>query len=251
MANKNEEVTRSVLLLQSAEARRKAIQLADQGHYGEAAKRLRDSAGAIRQSGLTDNALDEEHDALLTQAKNMDRGAAFYQSYSRKSMSTQAYFTSRGAHEDTQALRLREQQRLGEAPENSDATGQPDTGDIEDHITGFFDKPLPAGPIHVPPTQLNNQTQKIPTLMRWREQVFLLDRDLIRIGRAPQNEIVMNTSGISRFHAQIKRENGEWILQDLGSTNGTHVGGQPLEKPHALRHGDIVYLCDQRVMFEA
>jgi pSer/pThr/pTyr-binding forkhead associated (FHA) protein len=87
--------------------------------------------------------------------------------------------------------------------------------------------------------------------MRWGEQVFPLDNDLMRIGRAPQNEIVMRAAGISRFHAQVQRQGNEWVLEDLDSTNGTHVSGRTLTAPYTLRNGDVVYFCDQRVVFEA
>jgi Ca-activated chloride channel homolog len=238
----NKEVRRSALLLAAAEARRKAVKLADDGQYGEAARLLREAAEAIRDSGLQDGALQEERGALINQAADLDKGAAAYQKYSRKSMSTQAYFTERGSHENTQAFRLREQQRKGGG---TDATEAGDPA-YESRKTYFFEVPPLPQDASDPVAPISSLS---PTHLRWGDQVFALDADLIRLGRAAQNEIVINTAGISRFHCQIKRNGQRLILEDLNSTNGTHVAGQPLNGPYALHEGDVVYLCDQRLTF--
>lgn len=248
---KNPEVTRAVLLLKAAEARREAVRLADQGRYEDAATVLKNAAAAIRNANLNDAALEEERGALLIQANDMERGADYYRSYSRKSMSTQAYFTTRGVHENTQALRLREKRRQDtQGNEVVDYEAVP-IDNNEDNLrnTNYFENPLP--PKDAPPTRPHAKNQKVPTHVRWGDKTFALDRELLRIGRAPQNEIVINTTGVSRFHAQIKRDGDNYTLEDLGSTNGTHIGGQPLDKPTTVYAGDVAYLCDQRITFEA
>jgi Ca-activated chloride channel homolog len=73
--------------------------------------------------------------------------------------------------------------------------------------------------------------------------------DLIRMGRAPQNEIVINARGVSRFHCQLKREGDQLILEDLNSTNGTMVEGVALKSPYTLSVGDEIYLCNERLVF--
>lgn len=254
----NDEVMRSVLVLKAAEARREAVRLADERRYDEAAKVLNEAADAIYQANLNDPALDEERSALLTQSEGMNRGAHYYESYSRKSMVTQVYFTERGSHENTQALRKREMRKNaqsqshakeGKAPKEP----EPKSGlDSAVRKTGHFEIPLPPEAVRNVENVPSPDPNQPPTAMRWGERVFNLQTDtpLIRIGRAPQNEFVMDTTGISRFHAQISRQGNELIIEDLNSTNGTHVRGQRLEKPYTLRKGDIVYLCDQRITFE-
>jgi Ca-activated chloride channel homolog len=246
---RNHEVMRSMLLLRAAEARREAIKLADKGRYAEASKLLRDAADEIREANLDDPALQEERGALVGQAKDMDRGAEYYQSYSRKSMSTQAYFTGRGVHESTQALRLREKERKKEPGSKTGGSGSNVQETNSSKKTGFFENLMP--PENVPPSPVTEKTATPPTQLRWNDQTYPLDKDLIRIGRAPQNEVIIDTAGMSRFHAQIQRSGNGWVLEDLGSTNGTHVAGRSLDKPYTLRSGDVVYFCDQRVVFEA
>ena len=45
---------------------------------------------------------------------------------------------------------------------------------------------------------------------------------IIRIGKASDNDFVVNDPHVSRYHAKLIREEGGcWLLEDLGSTNGT------------------------------
>src|SRR3954467_1883682 len=48
------------------------------------------------------------------------------------------------------------------------------------------------------------------------------------IGRMKANTIVIEDSSISLMHAKITRKNGDFLLKDLNSTNGTLVNGQPI-----------------------
>ena len=56
-----------------------------------------------------------------------------------------------------------------------------------------------------------------------RSQVYTLVRDQASIGRASDNDIVLNDFSVSRRHAYLKRERGEWVLHDNHSTNGIRV----------------------------
>lgn len=52
-----------------------------------------------------------------------------------------------------------------------------------------------------------------------------VETEEIRIGRADDNEIVLEDDRASRLHAVIKRREGRWVVQDLKSGNGTYVDG--------------------------
>jgi pSer/pThr/pTyr-binding forkhead associated (FHA) protein len=56
----------------------------------------------------------------------------------------------------------------------------------------------------------------------------VLKDETITIGRMKGNTIVIEDSSISLMHAKITRKNGDFLLKDLNSTNGTNVNGQPI-----------------------
>jgi len=68
-------------------------------------------------------------------------------------------------------------------------------------------------------------------------------RPLLRIGRAADNDVVLETRAVSRYHAQIEfTEAGSPVLSDVGSTNGTFVNGEPVRAARPLGTDDLVYL---------
>jgi len=209
----NAEVRQSVLLLQAAQARREAVAAADKGEYQQASQVLNQAAEAIDQSNIGSPELSEEERALRQQAAEMERGSEYFDSYSRKSMATQAIYTMTDRHESTQFFRTREVER----------STKPPLVEKKDGIT--------------------------PTFLTWGEQTFPLKGDLIRLGRAPQNEIVVNAKNVSRFHCQIKREGDKLILEDLGSTNGTFVNDTLLRESHVLSVGDVARIGHEHLIF--
>lgn len=72
--------------------------------------------------------------------------------------------------------------------------------------------------------------------------VFDLANDVMFIGRDVGNDIVISDAEISRQHARISKTPGGHVIEDLGSTNGTYVGGQRLTTPHLLSPGDLIAL---------
>lgn len=66
---------------------------------------------------------------------------------------------------------------------------------------------------------------------------------VIRLGRAPDNNFILDAPSVSRHHAVLSYEHGSQpVLTDLGSTNGTFVNGQPLTEPHQLSPEDLIFL---------
>jgi len=71
-----------------------------------------------------------------------------------------------------------------------------------------------------------------------------------RLGRAIDNDIVVSDASVSRHHAAIEAANGSFRLRDLGSQNGTFIGGERItEAP--LGNGDSVRLGDAVFTFHA
>src|SRR6188474_3033928 len=77
---------------------------------------------------------------------------------------------------------------------------------------------------------------------------FMLEGDQLTIGRDATNDIVINDAEVSRRHSRLTFQGGKYVLEDLGSTNGTFVNGQRLAGPVVLKAGDVVSLGEQIVL---
>ena len=73
---------------------------------------------------------------------------------------------------------------------------------------------------------------------------WLLTEPVTVIGRGSEADIVVNDSGVSRRHLELRITPTGVIATDLGSTNGTGVNGQPITEPTALRNNDVVNVGD-------
>jgi DNA-binding winged helix-turn-helix (wHTH) protein len=85
----------------------------------------------------------------------------------------------------------------------------------------------------------------LPHLVFDRRRIILIEGASV-IGRAEDATIQIDSPGISRYHARILVANGEAVLEDLGSKNGTQLNGTritqpaPLTDPSEIRIGAVV-----------
>lgn len=63
---------------------------------------------------------------------------------------------------------------------------------------------------------------------------------LTSLGRAPTNTVVLNDSFCSQEHAWIMRRDGQWWLEDRGSSNGTRLNGERITEAVVLSSGDVI-----------
>jgi hypothetical protein len=75
-----------------------------------------------------------------------------------------------------------------------------------------------------------------------------LSKESVILGRLDTCDVVIGDSGVSRRHAEIRREGDEWVVVDLGSTNGTEVNGKRLNR-HRLTHGDRIIIGETTLEF--
>ncbi len=90
--------------------------------------------------------------------------------------------------------------------------------------------------------------QKEAALLVWMEEDEIkgrwpLAQAITTIGRAEDNDIVVDDRWVSRYHAQVRREEGRYVVVDQDSKNGTLVNGQRIAGPAPLADGDQVQVA--------
>lgn len=77
-----------------------------------------------------------------------------------------------------------------------------------------------------------------------------IGEDPVTVGRLPDCDIILSDPNVSRRHAEVRRRGNDFIVVDLGSTNGTRVNGAGVRE-RRLEDGDEVTFGGTRVLFEA
>ncbi|MBC7930440.1 MAG: SpoIIE family protein phosphatase [Rubrivivax sp.] len=77
-----------------------------------------------------------------------------------------------------------------------------------------------------------------------------LGRLRITIGRSARNDVCVPDPFASRVHAEVRREGDQYLLQDLGSANGTYFNGSKLEMVVALTHGSRIQIGETEIVFK-
>jgi hypothetical protein len=77
---------------------------------------------------------------------------------------------------------------------------------------------------------------------------FKISGPAIRIGRAPDNDLVLRDPATSGHHARVERRGTQFFVVDLGSTNGTLVNGEVVME-RELKNGDSITIGQNAVNF--
>jgi pSer/pThr/pTyr-binding forkhead associated (FHA) protein len=67
------------------------------------------------------------------------------------------------------------------------------------------------------------------------------------IGRSPDADLVIADDFVSTLHAKVVASGTSAVVEDLGSTNGTLINGQPVTRPLEVRAGDVIELGSNRI----
>ena len=77
---------------------------------------------------------------------------------------------------------------------------------------------------------------------------YLIDKERITIGRRPNNDIQIDNLAVSGEHAVITTILNDSFLEDMDSTNGTLVNGEPVKK-HYLQNNDVIEIGKYRLTY--
>lgn len=99
--------------------------------------------------------------------------------------------------------------------------------------------------------QLDAPLQNVPATpnLLLDGQSYAILRSPTRVGRLPDNDIVLNDKRVSRHHAEFRQQGSRWTMRDSGSTNGTAVNGK-IVKEAVLKPGDRISLGGLEVTWE-
>jgi pSer/pThr/pTyr-binding forkhead associated (FHA) protein len=78
---------------------------------------------------------------------------------------------------------------------------------------------------------------------------YELDKEILTIGRKPDNDIHIDNLAVSGNHAKILTILNDSFIEDLGSTNGTYLNGEKITK-HALQNGESVVIGKHELKYE-
>lgn len=117
---------------------------------------------------------------------------------------------------------------------------EPAAGDRQvDGATRVFEVPVVSAPdVLIEVREPNRPPRRVPA-----------SGAPIRIGRAPDCELVLRDSRVSRRHARLTARNGVLVLTDLGSTNGTRVNGHRVTEV-VLGAGDRITIGESTLLVE-
>lgn len=98
----------------------------------------------------------------------------------------------------------------------------------------------------------NKGTLSMPTLVISIDGAVIKEVQLAKerttLGRRPYNDIVIDNLAVSGEHAVLSIVDGTVIIEDLRSTNGTYVNGQPILR-QTLNHGDLLDIGKYKIRF--
>lgn len=69
-----------------------------------------------------------------------------------------------------------------------------------------------------------------------------LEGESFVIGRSSKADLTIPDRSMSRMHARLYLDNGAWYVEDLGSRNGTVLGGRPVNDPARIAHGSVIQI---------
>jgi predicted component of type VI protein secretion system len=82
------------------------------------------------------------------------------------------------------------------------------------------------------------------------ERELSFEREVVRVGRARDCDLPLESGYVSRYHARLEMHNNSWTVADEGSKNGVYVNGQRITGAWGLHPGDSVRVGDYTLIID-
>jgi pSer/pThr/pTyr-binding forkhead associated (FHA) protein len=82
----------------------------------------------------------------------------------------------------------------------------------------------------------------------FENHLFPLNKSNTKIGRHPDNDLIINEPSVSRWHAELRFEDGEFYIYDMGSRFGTFVNTIKIKRS-LVQNGDTISMANSPVLF--
>ncbi len=208
----DEEVVRAALFQKAARARDKAVSLADERNFKEAARVLYAAAEEIRNSGIENSLLLAEYARLKEEAARMDFGEQTFDSHMRKMHQTKSHHSRRAEHYAVQSSAMHARY-------------------IDQYASIERRGPNPS---HV--------------LVQGKPVKF--SHGSITIGSDPDSDLVLSSPMVGGKHCRMTITAEKWMLIPGEEKYRVHANGGRVKDPFRLSAGDVVRVGDVMLEFE-
>ena len=102
--------------------------------------------------------------------------------------------------------------------------------------------PRSASPASVPaPRKRRAQPRELlVTEAEGSPRSYPMNAEPLSIGRSESCQVILNDTYVSQMHARVYPKDGEWFVEDLGSTNGTYLNRAKVTQPSPIGVGDEI-----------
>jgi pSer/pThr/pTyr-binding forkhead associated (FHA) protein len=143
------------------------------------------------------------------------------------------------------------------APAEAEQPGEPaPTGAQHRLLDTMFGVGAPPGPVlKGPVTPITTTEAPIASLLvrsgSLKGKRLTIRNPVANVGRGDYNDLVISEPSVSASHAKLQRREGIWVIQDLGSTNGTFVDGERIAEETPLGPGATIRFGEVATLFES
>ncbi len=122
------------------------------------------------------------------------------------------------------------------------------TGDIGTAVPAEFDAPATAADTAIEDTLAPGSALLVVKRGPNAGARFALTQSVMSAGRHPESDIYLDDITVSRRHAELRSEGGQFLIVDVGSMNQTYLNREPVDSA-VLAHGDEIQIGRVRLVF--